>query len=54
MPSCDIASHRIQGPLEAYYKIKSQWLARKIIHYLYEDGIEKYAPRDHRLHRQVT
>ena len=47
--SCDIASQRIQWLLEAYFNIKSQWWARKRIHYLYEDGIEKAVPHDHRL-----
>ena len=37
----DIASQRIQGLLDAYFRLKSQWWARKRIHYLCECGIEK-------------
>ena len=49
--SCDIASRRIQGLLEAYFhfKRKSQWPARKRIHYLCDGGIEKSIPPDHYL-----
>ena len=44
MTSYDIASQPIQGILEAYFKIKRQWLARKRIHYSCADGIEKPVP----------
>ena len=45
--TCDIASQRIHGLLEAYFDIKSQWWATKRIYHLYEDGIEKSVPHDH-------
>ena len=44
---CEIASQRIQGLLEAYFKIEKQWWARKRIHYTCEGRIEKSVPRDH-------
>ena len=47
--SCEIVSWRIQELPEAYFKIKQQWLARKIIHYSCEGRIEKSVPRNHRL-----
>ena len=40
MSLCDIASPRIQGLLDAYFKIKSQWRAHKRIQYLCEGVIE--------------
>ena len=60
MPSCENASKRIQGLLEAYFKInknsgeqekESIILVRvgKRIHYSCEGRIEKSVPRDHRL-----
>ena len=48
MSSCEIASKRIQGHLEAYFKIKNSGEQNKI-HYLYEGRIEKSVPLDHHL-----
>ena len=47
--SCESASKRIQGLLEAYFKTKKQWGARKRIHYSCEVRIEKYVPWDHHM-----
>ena len=41
------ASQRIQGILEAYFKINSLWWARNRICYMCEGVIEKSVPRDH-------
>ena len=51
--SCYVTSQHIfswtSGNLFKKYKFGIEWLARKRIHYLYGDGIEKSAPQDHGL-----
>ena len=49
-----VASQRIQDFLEMFFKVFKykwgiKWRARKWIHYLLEDGIEKSVPRNYQL-----
>ena len=49
MSTCDIESRRNRGLLKLILTLKSKWWVWTRIHYVCEDGIENFVPRDRHL-----